>query len=143
MNTHWNTHLPFITPIEFAVTGRTTGTLRIVEMQGNVLKITAKLDKWTWGAAPIKAYDGESELIIVNEKKLKAKGANKLTRKSFESDSITVNFQDGRFQIGSTEFKAAAEIVVVSSEMMTLELKIAGALGLLVRGPAQFQLKKL
>ena len=139
----WKAYVPFPLQTELIITGKAGGLVRILDVQGHYLKLYVKMDKWSWGAAPVKAFEGEVEITFLNEKKLKTKSANQLTRKTFESDAIDVVLKEDRFQISASGFiGAGAEIVLVSPELITIEMKIGGPLGLLVRGPAQFQLKK-
>jgi hypothetical protein len=139
----WKPYVPFAPQTELIITGKAGGLVRILSSQGQVLKLYVKMDKWSWGAAPVKAFEGEVEITFLNEKKLKAKSSNQLTRKTFESDGINVVLKEDRFQISASSFVGAgAEIVLVSPEIITIEMKIGGPLGLIVRGPAMFQLKK-
>jgi hypothetical protein len=139
----WKPYVPFAPQTELIIKGKAGGLVRILSSQGQVLKLYVKMDKWSWGAAPVKAFEGEVEITFLSDKKLKAKSSNQLTRKTFESDGINVVLKEDRFQISASSFVGAgAEIVLVSPEIITIEMKIGGPLGLLVRGPAMFQLKK-
>jgi hypothetical protein len=139
----WKTYVPFPPQTELMITGKADGTVKILESKGNFLKLFVKMEKWSWGSAPVKAFEGEVEITFLNEKKLKAKSTNQLTRKTFEVESIDVVLRGDRFQISSSGFLGAAgEIVLASPELITIELKVGGALALICRGPALFQLKK-
>lgn len=140
MAEQWKKIVPFEPQTELVLTGKSTGTLKILENQENFLKIHAVVDKWTWGSASIRAFEGEVELRLLNNK-LSAKSLNRKTNKENHQEIATV-VKDDRIQVSVPNFKIAGELVLLSPEKLSFEIKVGGALALLCRGPAIFELKK-
>src|SRR6185436_3193237 len=99
----------------------------------------AKLDRWTWGSAPVRAFEGEVEITLVGENRLLGKTTEYPSRKIRQNDQLEVVRKSDRVQLSITGVKLSAELVLLSPTQLSFELKAGGALSLICRGPALFQ----